>query len=306
VSSIPLSTAITLTEAQRREQARVNFETHRNRQVTRFFPSESIYDLTDNPRIDCWTEPPLVLKEFVDQFAFGEVLFEEDYSELVDPESLDLIVKAADEQLLYWHLAGTTTSTNHPVDQLLLWPRSDYLWFFNIPPERRHATEQLRYGNPVHFVDRVQLTYDHLQISFLEIRLLTPSSQLVITEGTELTYRWSRAIWETTLTNPDQSTIDPIFFHLPPENPDDPELVELLQARAPLPNLLSRITLPPSSENTSENTAYSPTHWTDQNITRCWCEELCTCNFRPQTPPTPPSVVLWTPGAHYLPTRDSV
>jgi hypothetical protein len=37
---------------------------------------------------------------------------------------------------------------------------------------------------------------------------------------------------------------------------------------------------------------------------RCWCnKELCNCGNRPNTPPTPPHITLWTPGDKHLPGR---
>ena len=80
---------------------------------------------------------------------------------------------------------------------------------------------------------------------FQELRLVTQGSDhiLAITEGIEFTYKWDSASWETTLENPDQSLVDPRIYHLPPDTPTDPEILEFTTAQ--LPTDLSP--LPPSS-----------------------------------------------------------
>jgi hypothetical protein len=94
------------------------------------------------------------------------------------------------------------------------------------------------------------------------------------------------------------------------------ELIELASAaerRTPSPETDS--SLPPSS------TAYTPTSepYIPQWLTRTWqrprernlrprscnCEgrEVCTCGYRPDTPPTPPHIQLWEPRDLVLPSQ---
>ncbi|KAI9431151.1 hypothetical protein H4582DRAFT_2085411 [Lactarius indigo] len=296
------------------------------RQLDRYYPITSTYDLIDNPRLDCWTEPPTALRTLIDLFDFGEVIPERVYHEFID--DLSEVVKAADEQLLYWHLSNSASATNHPTDQLLVWAKSDYLWFVHVPPRSDHYIRQLEDGLSLHFVDRLRLTYQEIQISFQEIRVVIhPDSapRLVISDSSELTYSFATSVWETTLTNPDRNLVNPSNWHYPPSTSDDPELVSILNARETFrtPPLLRRITdrLPPSSPETEDessdsdvslhngdtNQPPSPNNGWGPTLTSgpCWCsQEVCTCGYRPNTPPTPPNVVLWSPGVNYLPYRE--
>ncbi|KAH9018400.1 hypothetical protein EDB84DRAFT_1442447 [Lactarius hengduanensis] len=107
-------------------RARANFNTHRDRQVRWYYPSTSYYDLSESSRIDCWTDPPLVLKNLINLFEFGETWDHDSHNEFVN--DLSGVVDACNDQLLFWHLSDIIT------DQLLLWTKSDYLWFNYIPP----------------------------------------------------------------------------------------------------------------------------------------------------------------------------
>jgi hypothetical protein len=43
-------------------------------------------------------------------------------------------------------------------------------------------------------------------------------------------------------------------------------------------------------------------HW---NTDRCRCKkEVCDCGYRPDTPPTPPNIVLWAPRSVTLPYNE--
>ncbi len=92
-----------LTEEQRRECARANFETHRLRQLNQYYPDLAIRDISKDSQVDCWCEPPVVLTYLFYLFEFGEALYEESYNALVE---------------------------------LLLWTNTDYLWFIHVPPRQ--------------------------------------------------------------------------------------------------------------------------------------------------------------------------
>ena len=146
------------------------------------------------------------------------------------------------------------------------------------------------------------------------------SYDLVITNGVEFTYKWDTEVWETMLQNND-NFINPEVFHYPPENPEDQELLEFAEAielcnqeiqavaTAQIPNLWSK-DLPPSSPpspSASEVSGWnnSINQWPVYH--HSWCtKEVCDCSFQPDTPPTPPSVVLWTETTIYLLENKSV
>ncbi|KAH9159875.1 hypothetical protein EDB89DRAFT_1915510 [Lactarius sanguifluus] len=292
-----------LTEAQHVARARAQFDTHRDRQVRRYYPSTSYYDISESSRIDSWVDPPLVLKNLVNLFEFGETWDTYAFNDFQD--DLSAVVDACNDQLLFWHLSDRTP------EQLILWTKSDYLWFNHIPPRRDYLIRQLQAGNSVRYLDRFRLSYEEIEITFYEIRVVNREGPptLVITEGTELTYSWERATWETTLNNPDHNLVNPRVYHQPPTDPNDPELVELLTARRTNPlSLLARLSLPASSPETEETNNSSNSGWGEEpNVGPCWCtQEVCICGYRPETPPTPEGVVLWSPGVNYLPFRKSV
>ncbi|KAH9162344.1 hypothetical protein EDB89DRAFT_1913330 [Lactarius sanguifluus] len=199
-----------LTEAQHVARARAQFDTHRDRQLRRYYPSTSYYDISESSRIDSWVDPPLVLKSLVNLFEFGETWDTYAFNDFQD--DLSAVVDACNDQLLFWHLSDRTP------EQLILWTKSDYLWFNHIPPRRDYLIQQLQAGNSVRYLDRFRLSYEEIEITFYEIRVVDREGppSLVITEGTELTYSWERAAWETTLNNPDHNLVNPRIYHEPP------------------------------------------------------------------------------------------
>ncbi|KAH9160970.1 hypothetical protein EDB89DRAFT_2081057 [Lactarius sanguifluus] len=273
-----------------------------DRQVHRYYPSTSIDNLIDDPRIHCWTEPPLALKSLTYIFEFGETWDHDTHNDLLN--DLSAVVDACNDQLLFWHLSDITT------DALQLWTRTDYLWFNYIPPRQDYLIRQLQHGNPIHFIEKFRLSYEEIQINFGEIRVLDRDGppHLVPTEGVELTYSWREATWETTLTNPDSNLVNPRVYSEPLTSPDDPELVELLLGRRENPlGLLARLALPDSSPE-NDTSVSSNTGWAESTTPGpCWCtQEVCICGYRPDTPPTPESVVLWAPGINHLPFRENI
>ncbi|KAH9179075.1 hypothetical protein EDB89DRAFT_1901127 [Lactarius sanguifluus] len=254
-------------------------------------------------RIDCWADPPLVLKDLVNLFEFGETWDHNTFNNFQD--DLSAVVDTCNDQLLFWHLSDITT------EQLILWTKSDYLWFNHIPPQRDYLIQQLQAGNSVQYLDQFHLSYKEIEITFCKVWVVDREGppSLVITEGTELTYSWESATWETTLNNPDHSLVNPCVYHEPPTDPNNPELVELLTARRANPlSLLACLSLPTSSPETEETNNSSNAGWGEEpNSSMYWCtQEVCICGYRPETPPTPDSVVLWSPGHNYLPFRESV
>ncbi len=300
------------------------FESHRERQLATYFPEASLIDLRSSVIVDCWGENPTVVLRLFELLPFGRALFPGEYEDFVS-NTLPRIPSAVQDQLLYWHLADHPTSLNYPIESLLLWNNDTYLWRRHFPPRERDITFRILNGERVRFLEQVRLDHIKIQVTFQEIRLITQEgdhTRPVITEGRELTFRWIDNIWETSLENPDQDLINPRVFHFPQEDleEEDPAYLpprELPIVAAPVFTEPSRETLqveeqlleeslPPS---TAPYTPRSDVGWesTSQwgNVPSvCWCnKEVCDCGYRPDTPPTPPSVVLWAPGQTYLPAR---
>ena len=122
-------------EQDRVRRAQANFETHRERQLQTYYPEETLVDVSQDPLVESWTDPPFVLRKLREILPFSQVLGSQEYDYLVD-QTLPRIVEAAQEQLLYWHLSSATSVYNHPADAVLLWNSDTYLWFLQVYPDQ--------------------------------------------------------------------------------------------------------------------------------------------------------------------------
>jgi hypothetical protein len=238
-------------------------------------------------------------------------------------------------------LSGAVTEANNPIDRILITENSGQFWFDYIPIAADQIRSDLLDDTHVYFTSRFILNHYRIELGFNEIRLRRTeegSLSFVVVDGAEFTYYWTIGRWETTLRNPDTRTINPAEFHNAP-NPvaysrvftplpqssieerfsnqvpqatasieevsetdtiDVNELIELaaaVEGRPSTPSTASE--LPPSSE------AYTPRlEEIEHTPDRCWCQrEVCHCNYRPRTPPTPPGITLWKPGSLNLPSQ---
>ena len=219
-------------------------------------------------------------------------------------QTLPRIAEAAQDQLLYWHLSNATNIYNYPADAVLLWNSDSYLWFFQVYLDQDSIIRRILRGKQIRYLKRFRLDYSEIQLSF---HLVTQSEDhsLIITEGREHTYQWTRSCWETTLENPDHHLVNPEIHHFPPASLEEVSFSWFSSKGATTQEL------PPSSPPSPSPS--SADHWEEQPAltltvvtqTECWCEkeDICTCRYKyPNTPPTPPYIVLWEPGAFNLPS----
>jgi hypothetical protein len=300
-----------LSDEERDHRAQALFQTHREHQLRHFYPINCIVNPSLQEWIDCWTDPPSIPRSLYTLLPFSKILYPWTYNTFVDVTLFD-IAEQGSEQLLYWHLSQATTVNNAPANSILLWTKDEYFWFIDITPHQEEFKSRILGGERLRYLERFCLDYTQIELSFQELHLLTHKGghRIVITEGKELTYKWSTPGWTTTLENPDHNLVDPQVYHFPPETPTDPEVIELLEFREarnrPDPGPNPPISpLPPSSPPTSPSNSNTD-GWGEPNplwgLNTCWCnKEVCDCGNCPQTPPTPPSVVLWSPGQKYLP-----
>ena len=210
MSNSTLATPFLLTEEQQLREARANFDSHRLRQLECLFPPESLTDTSSYSQVDCWADCPFVVNSLLFSLVWAEDIGPETYKEIVN--NLEDIVDGSLAQLLYWHLTDATTLTNHPVNQLLLWSKSDYLWFYELPQKKELLIRCIISGTKIRYLDHFRLDYEGIHISFHELQVKVEEGlpdQLVITEGEELTYSWETKVWDTTLSNPDHRLINP-------------------------------------------------------------------------------------------------
>ena len=187
--------------------------------------------------------------------------------------------------------------------------------------------------------DSIDLEFGELRLITIRYGSLPADIQapfrIVHTTGRTYQYSWNTNSWELSTSNPDPALVDPEPpYFLPPLTPGDseyqarvqeplryytPDIEERFRGPSesatslatstipsvdspPLPPLEANVQLwgpPPQGDNGWNN---RPTSWILNN--HCWCNnEVCDCGFRPNTPPTPPNLVLWSPGNNYLPYR---
>ena len=186
--------------------------------------------------------------------------------------------------------------------------------------------------------DSIDLEFGELRLITIRYGSLPADIQapfrIVHTAGRTHQYSWNTNSWELSTSNPDPALVDPEPpYFLPPLAPADseyqarvqeplryytPDIEERIRGPSETPSSLSTSTIPsvdspplqplqanqlwgppPQGDNGWNN---RPTSWILNN--HCWCNsEVCDCGFRPNTPPTPPNVVLWAPGHNHLPYR---
>jgi hypothetical protein len=135
-----------IAEEERVRRAQALFETHRQYQLQLYYPPESLYDTTEDPLVDSWMGPPLILKKLRDLLPFGQTIrpeFFNNFTTLTLPE----IAAAGREQLLYWHLADATTVNNCPAESILLWNSDDAFWFLHVAPREEELIQSILDGN---------------------------------------------------------------------------------------------------------------------------------------------------------------
>ena len=288
-------------------RAQVNFESHCERQLQTYYPEETLVNISQDPLVESWSNPPLVINKLQELLPFSQVLGSQEYDYLVD-QTLPRIVEADQEQLLYWHLSNATNIYHYPADAVLLWNSDSYLWFLQVYPDQGSLIRRILRCEHIRYLEQFRLDYSEIQLSFHEICLITQpgNHRLVITEGREHTYQWTRTYWETTLENPDHHLVDQGVHHFPPANLEEIFLSRFNSEGATIQEHVDKQLLdqdlPPSSPPSPS--PGSADHWEEQPAptlpvvtqTECWSEkeDICTCSYKyPNTPPTPPYIVLW-------------
>ena len=337
---VPLRTEYQLLEAKRRNHPQDLFELIQQRQFSRTFPPETLLDLDEAKEAEVWTPHPIIHRPLFELLRFRRHIDEYEHCR-VHKSILPCLVGVCENQLLYWHLLEAVTKANNPIDWLLITENSGQFWFDYIPTVVDQIRSDLLDDTHVYFANRFILNHYHIELRFNKIHLQRTEEgnlSFVIVDADKFTYYWSLGHWETTLRNPDTRTINPAEFHnapnlvayswvftlLPRSSIEERfsnqvpqasasikevsetntvninELIKLAAAVEGRPSTPSTgSSLPPSSE------AYTPHLEESEHVPdRCWCQrEVCHCNYRPCTPPTPPGIMLWKPGSLNLPSQ---
>ncbi len=243
----------------------------------------------------------------------------------------DDLIKACKAQILHWYLARTANWPNErPVHNLAIVKEDDHFWFHFVPTHQEPIRRRLLDGFPVLYLERFLLNLKFIQLTFDEVRLVTVNDKnqppgiplhyhFVSIPGRSYHFEWSTGIWTTSITFQDPLLVNPAADHAtPPTSPSRMDFFSFIAEEvengpilyytlAPTPSL------PPSEANSDSSSVdyivarnldtTGPHQRTTQNFPACWCNsEICTCTFRPHTPPTPPTIQLWHPRAWILPS----
>ena len=242
-------------------------------------------------------------------------------------------------QFLYWYLARTNTGTSRsPITHLAIYYESDQFWFNHIANYRNNIINRLLVDeNQVFFLQRFTLTHTFLELEIGELRLVSPpyttapasaestnfraAHGLVHIPGSTYNLEFSEnthptsPLWNLTHSYTDPQLVNPSQpYYFTPSSSGNPEFPRNVQE--PINYYLPFIdsdSLPSNSGYPSCRSTPTPTPWeapapgwTSHNPYRtaifpCACTgEFHTCSTRPDTPPTPPHLTLWTPGDLHL------
>jgi hypothetical protein len=306
----------------------LNLESFRPHLVQHYFPENDLVDLRDEVQTDYSSDNHFVVRRLRSCLPFGHYLTTVQRNYAISPPVKQVLLHTARAQHLYWSLARSTVNPGYPVNHLAIYYSPDHFWHYHVPRhEPAIVYRLLRCNQPVFFLCRFSLPGTALTLEFGELRInsrLTPENQdpyqLVHVNGTEfqLDIREPNSPWTVIQHERDISLIDPEGeFYIPRRTPIDPDFDPDAHRSTHyyLPAdwtddsdtaLLPSVSTPPPTQEWE--TPPEP-GWTNTNpyyrSNPCSCtSEFCRCGRRPDTPPTPPSITLWTPGDQYLPHRD--
>lgn len=320
------------------------FEEHRRPVINYFFPNNELVDLRQEPHLEFSCDNPYLVQPLRQLLPFGHYLTTGQRNALINNATKRQFVLFARSQFLFWYLARTGIGiTRTPVTHLAIYYESDQFWFNHIAANRTNIINRLLVeGNPVFFLQRFTLTHTFLQLELGELRLVSPpyttdsapadsanfraAHGLVHIPGSTYQFEWSdnshptSPLWTLTRNHSDPQLVNPLQpYFFPPSSPGDPDFAQRVQEpinyHLPLTQEDSDSTSSgfPSRRSTPQPTDWeNPPEpgWSAQNPYRstifpCPCiSEFCTCGFRPDTPPTPPHITLWSPGDKHLPSSN--
>jgi hypothetical protein len=220
---------------------------------------------------------------------------------------------------LFWSISGTQHFNGEIATQITLFHDDTFLWHYYIPAKHQEITQSLRNGDRIRFLSRFHLSETQVEVEFNEIRLLEnpgEQPQLVYTDSKEYTYKWTTQQWDITIRNPEPAIINPQVFTIPISAPNtlgrDAEYQEQLDKLLEQTNNFFVSTeywnSVESTKVESQSSSPLPTFFfsppSPPALAVCHCGiDLCRCNYRPDTPPTPPYIELWKPSQELQPRR---
>ena len=282
----------------------------RSRLLRTYFPLEDLISGEEDQYLETWSEGNnILLRSLRTLLPFSQHLRRADLDHFVD-HTLESIVEASLRQIAYLQLAGIVNSTNAPIEIIYLTENEDHFWLRYVPENSRQIRELIYEGEHVYYLHSLLISYQGLEIQFNEVCVTTQNNsgqpqfpiatnppRFVYTEGRTYAYSWITSNWGKTEVNPDDRLINPGTFTNPPLVPQSVAFA-FRNVTPPIEDIPeppeSTENLPPSSpQSTVSGWSDQPEPW-NPHLLRCWCErEVCSCGFRPDTPPTPPGIELW-------------
>ena len=308
-----------LSQEERQVRSQNLLDQVRSRLLRTYFPLEDLVSGEEDQYLETWSEGNnILLRSLRTLLPFSQHLRRADLDHFVD-HTLEPIVEASLRQIAYLQLAGIVNSTNAPIEIIYLTENEDHFWLRYVPENSRRIRELIYEGEHVYYLHSLLISYQGLEIQFNEVRVTTQNSsgqpqfpiatnppRFVYTEGRTYAYSWITGNWGETEVNPDDRLINPGTFTNPPLVPQSiafafRNITPPIEDTSGPPE--STDNLPPSSpQSTASGWSDQPEPW-NPHLLRCWCErEVCSCGFRPDTPPTPPGIELWRPGQSVLPS----
>jgi hypothetical protein len=163
------------------------------------------------------------------------------------------------------------------------------------------------------------LSETQVEVEFNEIQLLDnpeEQPQLVYTDSKEYTYKWTTQQWDITIRNPKFTIINPWVFTIPISTPNtlgsdakyQEQLDKLLEQTDNFFVSAKYWNSVESTKTESRSNSPLPTFFfsppSPPVLAVCHCRiDLYWCNYRPNTPPTPPYIELWKPSQDLQPQR---
>ncbi len=271
-----------------------------------------ITNLRNQVHISYWSDYHLISQSLLNHLPFGRSLGPTPFYQYIDYQFDNLLIEAW-RNLLFWSLLGANYFNQTPVTQTTLFFNETFFWHYYIPVRTREITEAILQENRIRFLSRFCLSQAQVEVEFNEIWLRTTDSgtQLVYCHSKEYTYKWLTSVWEVNIINHEQALVNPANFSQPITKPNtfgrETEYQDHLERILSQPDDFSidnwywdsldttevASDLPSSSPSlpSLSSRAHTP------ELQPCWCGiDLCLCNNpRPDTPPTPPYIILWKP-----------
>jgi len=183
---------------------------------------QDLVDLRTQVQLTYWSEQHFITKALFDKLPFREILSHTCFYSYVD-YTLDELLGAANNTLLYWCLSNVTQFDGTPVTKLSLFYDDTFLWHYSIPSYQEEIRSQIYSGRRVRFLSRFCLSQTEIEVEFNEIRLQTISDddfQFVYTDSKSYQYKFTNLMWKTTINNFDLPLINPCLFTLPIMQPN--------------------------------------------------------------------------------------